>query len=71
MSRKGRTTDGRTERRTTGTAQLRLLASDGRERRPADWVLSERTRKIGLAGVAAIRETLRQAQPPEPVQKAS
>ena len=71
MSRKGRTTEGRTERRAAGTAQLRLLASDGREGRPADWVLSERTRKIGLAGVAAIRETLRQAQPPEPVQKAS
>ncbi len=67
MSRKGRTT----EARTGGTAQLRLLASDRRERVPADWVLSERTRRIGLAGVAAIRETLRQAQPPEPVKKAS
>ena len=67
MSRKGRTT----ERRTEGTAQLRLLATDRRARVPADWVLSERTRQIGLAGVAAIRETLRHAQPPEPVQKAS
>jgi hypothetical protein len=67
MSRKGRTT----ERQTEGTAQLRLLASDRRERARADWVLSERTRKIGLAGVATIRETLRQAQPPEPIRKAS
>jgi hypothetical protein len=75
MSRKGRTT-GRperlgSERRATGTAQLRLLAGDHRAQVPADWVLSKRTREIGLAGVAAIRETLRQAQPPEPVQKAS
>jgi hypothetical protein len=67
MSRKGHTTT----RRHDGPAQLRLLSSDGRERVPADWVLSERTRKIGLAGLAAIRETLRQAQPPEPVRKAS
>jgi hypothetical protein len=75
MKTKGRTTERRerlrSERRTTGTAQLRLLGSERRERVPADWVLSKRTREIGLAGVAAIRETLRQAQPPEPVQKAS
>jgi hypothetical protein len=71
MSGKGRTNSAATEQRSTGTAQLRLLATERRERVPADWVLSERTRELGLAGVAAIRETLRRAQPPEPVRKAS
>jgi hypothetical protein len=50
--------------------QLHLLAGDGRES-PAEWVLDERTRRLGRAGVAAIRETLRQAQPPEPFSQAS
>jgi hypothetical protein len=48
-----------------------LLASGGREQVQAAWVLDERTRRIGRAGVAQIRETLRHAQPPQPVQKAS
>jgi len=47
-------------------AQLRLLP--GGERRRGDWVLDERTRRLGRHGVATARETLRRAQPPEPVQ---
>jgi hypothetical protein len=55
-------------------AQLRLLS--GGERAP-DWELDERTRTVGLRGVAEARAILRQAQPPvpkrqpEPVRKAS
>ena len=55
-------------------AQLRLLS--GGEHTP-DWVLDERTRKVGLRGVAEARAILRQVQPPvpkkqpEPVRKAS
>ncbi len=49
-----------------GAAQLRLLpGSEGHE----DWKLDERTRRVGRRGVAAAREILRQAQPPEPMQK--
>jgi hypothetical protein len=43
--------------------QLRLLP--GGERRP-DWSLDERTRRVGRRGVAAAREALRRAGPPEP-----
>ena len=50
------------------TSQLRLLA--GAKERP-EWVLDDRTRRIGRAGVAEVRETLRRAQPPQPFQKAS
>jgi hypothetical protein len=57
----------RTERR-QDRGQLRLLTSP--IRRP-DWELDERTRQIGRAGIAAVRETLRRAQPPEPFPKAS
>ena len=53
---------------TTEQAQLQLLA--GGKRRP-DWELDERTRQIGRAGIEAVRETLRRAQPPTPFQKAS
>jgi hypothetical protein len=42
--------------------QLRLIEG---ERRP-DWALDEKTRRIGRAGVAAAREALRRARPPEP-----
>jgi hypothetical protein len=49
-----------------GAAQLRLLL--GGERHD-DWRLDERTRRVGKKGVAAAREVLRRAQPPEPVQK--
>jgi hypothetical protein len=57
------------------TGQLRLLAGEKgakrrRSRRP-DWVLDERTREIGKAGIAQLRETLRRAQPPDSVKKAS
>jgi hypothetical protein len=65
MSRKGQTTTK------NSTGQLRLLAGSHAPGRPARWVLDERTRRIGRAGVAEIRETLRRAQPPEPVRKAS
>jgi hypothetical protein len=48
-------------------AQLRLLPN----REPhADWALDERTRRTGLKGVAAAREILRHARPPEPKQSA-
>jgi hypothetical protein len=50
---------------------LHLLASGGREQVRAAWALDEKTRRIGRAGVAKVRETLRQAQPPEPVRRAS
>jgi hypothetical protein len=53
------------------SGQLRLLTDGERKRRPRDWSLDEHTREVGRAGVAAIRETLRRAQPPQPVQKAS
>jgi|1185.fasta_scaffold153411_2 hypothetical protein len=45
--------------------QLRLIpgGSPGR-----DWDLDERTRKLGLQGVAQARAVLRQARPPEPKQ---
>jgi hypothetical protein len=42
----------------------------GAKERP-EWVLDDRTRRIGRAGVATVRETLRRAQPPQPFQKAS
>ena len=65
---------GATQTTTDTTGQLRLLAGEKgakRRRRRPDWVLDERTREIGKAGVAQLRETLRRAQPPEPVKKAS
>ncbi len=43
--------------------QLRLLP--GGARRP-DWVLDERTRRLGREGVAQAREILRRATPPAP-----
>ncbi len=50
-----------------GAAQLRLLlGSEGRE----DWQLDERTRRVGRRGIAAAREVLRRAHPPEPMQSA-
>jgi hypothetical protein len=65
---------GATETTTDTTGQLRLLAGEkGAKRRPRrpDWVLDERTREIGRAGVEQLRETLRRAQPPESIKKAS
>ncbi|MCU1427563.1 MAG: hypothetical protein JWL83_1563 [Actinomycetia bacterium] len=53
---------------TKGTGQLRLLEGD--KRRP-EWDLDDQTRQIGLQGIAAVRETLRRAHPPEPIRKAS
>jgi hypothetical protein len=50
------------------SGQLRLLTSE--KPRP-DWALDERTRAIGRKGIAQVRETLRRAQPPEPIKKAS
>jgi hypothetical protein len=50
-----------------GAAQLRLLLGGERD---YDWRLDERTRRVGKKGVAAAREVLRQAQPPEPKQPA-
>jgi len=53
--------DGQTMR------QLRLLPG-GAPRR--DWALDEHTRSVGRRGIAAAREILRAAQPPEPEQRA-
>ena len=47
---------------------MRLLP--GRAGRP-DWVLDERTRKVGRQGVAQAKEILRRVAPPEAVRKAS
>ena len=52
----------------SGESQLRLLPGGfggSRSARP-DWQLDERTRSVGLLGVAQAREVLRQARPPEP-----
>lgn len=43
--------------------QLRLLPG-GAPRR--DWALDEHTRNVGRRGIAAAREVLHAAQPPEP-----
>ena len=48
--------------------QLRLLP--GRTTHP-DWVLDERTRKVGRQGVAQAREILRRTSPPDAVRRAS
>ncbi len=58
----------------TGVVQLRLLPGgsvlpDGM---PApDWILDERTRRVGRQGVAQAREILRRVAPPEAVRRAS
>ena len=52
----------------TGVVQLRLLP--GGSVRP-DWVLDERTRKVGRQGVAQAREILRRAAPPDGARQAS
>jgi len=52
----------------SGAVQLRLLP--GRAGRP-DWVLDERTRKVGRQGVAQALEVLRRVAPPEARRKAS
>ena len=59
--------------RTRSTAQLELL--DGGSPRPRassldahnDWFLDERTRRVGLAGVAQAKAILQQVSPPVPV----
>jgi hypothetical protein len=43
--------------------QLRLIPGGSPSH---DWDLDERTRKLGLQGVAQARAVLRQARPPEP-----
>jgi hypothetical protein len=57
----------RSDSYTGGAAQLRLLLGSERHE---DWQLDERTRRVGRRGIAAAREILRQARPPEPVQPA-
>jgi hypothetical protein len=52
----------------SGVVQLRLLP--GGSVRP-DWVLDERTRKVGRQGVAQAREILRRVAPPEGARQAS
>jgi hypothetical protein len=56
-----------TERR-DGTVQLRLLPGGTAE---PDWVLDERTRRVGRQGVALAREILRSVAPPDSVRRAS
>ena len=51
-----------------GAVQLRLLP--GGTAAP-DWVLDERTRKVGRQGVAQAREILRRVAPPDAVRQAS
>ena len=50
--------------------QLRLLPGGGEQQHP-DWVLDERTRKVGRQGVAQAREILRKVAPPDAVRRAS
>jgi hypothetical protein len=52
----------------SGAVQLRLLP--GGTARP-DWVLDERTRKVGRQGVAQALEVLRRVAPPDAARKAS
>jgi hypothetical protein len=52
----------------SGAVQLRLLP--GGTIRP-DWVLDERTRRVGRQGVAQALEVLRKVAPPEAARKAS
>jgi len=52
----------------SGAVQLRLIP--GRTTRP-DWVLDERTRKVGRQGVAQAREILRRVAPPDSIRRAS
>jgi hypothetical protein len=54
--------------RRDGTVQLRLLP--GGTVQP-DWVLDERTRRVGRQGVAQAREILRRVAPPDAVRRAS
>jgi hypothetical protein len=53
----------------SGAVQLRLLP--GGPSRRHDWVLDERTRKVGRQGVAQALEVLRRVAPPEAQRKAS
>ena len=53
----------------TGAVQLRLLP--GGTATTHDWVLDERTRRVGRQGVAQAREILRRVAPPEAVRRAS
>ena len=52
--------------------QLRLLTGGGQgEQEHPDWVLDERTRKVGRQGVAQAREILRRVAPPDAIRRAS
>jgi hypothetical protein len=55
------------EARSRETQQLRLVEGG---RRP-DWMLDEKTRRVGRQGIAQARQVLQKARPPEPVRKAS
>ena len=52
----------------SGTVQLRLLPGGTNE---PDWMLDDRTRKVGRQGVAHAREILRRVAPPQAVRRAS
>lgn len=56
--------ESRSEPRPDTVGQLRLLPSPPGS--PREWVLDERTRRIGRAGVARARAVLQQAHPPTP-----
>jgi hypothetical protein len=51
------------ERSKAQQSQLRLLAGGSGRR---DWMLDERTRRVGREGVKQAREILSRARPPEP-----
>jgi hypothetical protein len=48
------------------TAPVAPARSPARPAPAPDWLLDARTRRIGRAGVAAAKEALRRARPPEP-----
>jgi len=60
--------DGAAHPTPTGVVQLRLLPGGSV---PPDWVLDERTRKVGRQGVAQAREILRRVAPPDGARQAS
>jgi len=54
--------------KTSETVQLRLLPGGTTE---PDWMLDDRTRKVGREGVAHAREILRRVAPPQAGRRAS
>jgi len=53
---------GHARRRAGGAEQLRLVDTPSRSREPKTWQLDDRTRQIGLRGVAEARAILDRAR---------